>query len=689
MNFALSAQRLLATLLLVTSAASAAFGQGDETGPIRIEADTLTHEAARDLVEASGNVRINGRGITLLSDQARLNTGSEEAEASGNVILMRDGDLLRAQRLKLNYQDETGEVDSGDAFIRKGNFHLRAARMIKAGPESYHVERGSFTTCDGDTPSWKFSASDVDVTLGDYATGRNALFYLADVPVFYFPYLVFPVKRERQSGFLTPRGGNSSKKGFTFNLGYYWAISPSQDATITLDIQTKRGEGLGLDYRYLLTRGSEGSFRGYVIYDTTQQRFRGEVSQKHVQNFSDTLDLKSDINLVSDRNFYRDFAEQTGVYNQNSLESTLSLTKRFHRQVLSGEFRYMEDLRDNIADNSKTLQKLPTITLTGIRQQLGSLPLFLSYDSSFTNFYREDGIRGERLALQPTLTAYGKVDALELSAWAGYQERLYNAYGGDIGKGYHGVGLFTAGGTVSSTLARVYETGNAAMPRLRHVLIPEIRYNFVQDKNQETVPFFDYYDRVVHENRIVYSLTNYLTGKFVGSDGSSEYRDLLYLRLSQGYEFSGTRRDLLTLVDDRHPFTDVMLDAAAQPLKQLSLGLDARYNPYQSHFSTAGVSADFHDDDGNALGFGYRFARGQVNYLEGKAVVALVKPFTFTYTGRYSADLGDFLESSYALEYRHQCWSVTFSYRDRLDNREFFVNFALAGIGSLGSIRAF
>jgi LPS-assembly protein len=37
--------------------------------------------------------------------------------------------------------------------------------MEKVGDEDYHLEKGTFTLCDGDVPSWKFSASSVDVNL--------------------------------------------------------------------------------------------------------------------------------------------------------------------------------------------------------------------------------------------------------------------------------------------------------------------------------------------------------------------------------------------------------------------------------------------------------------------------------------------------------------------------------------------
>jgi len=292
--------------------------------------------------------------------------------------------------------------------------------------------------------------------------------------------------------------------------------------------------------------------------------------------------------------------------------------------------------------------------------------------------------------LHPFMTAYLNLPkGMELAAWGGYRQRLYHAFGEDDGSGNHGVGLADAGTAVSTALSRVYETRWGALNRVRHTLTPEVGYNFVQEKSQETLPFFDFDDRVLGQSMTTWAVSSYLTGKFLEGDSPPSYRDLLYLRLSQGYQLSGARRDLLTMVDEGRRFTDIRLEANLTPLKELSLFTDSRYNPYRSRLSTVVAGFDLNDERGDSAGLAYRFSREQVEYLEGKVGVSLVKPFVFNYTGRYSFDKGNFLESYYALEYRHQCWSVAFTYRDRSDDRAFMVNVTLAGIGSIGKIKAF
>jgi len=82
------------------------------------------------------------------------------------------------------------------------------------------------------------------------------------VPVLpWVPFFAAALRRERQSGFLFPEFGQNSRKGYFARVPYYWAISDSQDLTVTLDTFTKRGMGLELEYRYVLSRETQGRSR--------------------------------------------------------------------------------------------------------------------------------------------------------------------------------------------------------------------------------------------------------------------------------------------------------------------------------------------------------------------------------------------------------------------------------------------
>ncbi len=666
-----------------------------QTGKVTIWADSLSHDQGSDTYRATGNVMIVWHEAILIADSAYLSEADNEAVAEGKVRLVKGGDVLNCDRIKINLQTEEGEVINGDLFSRKSNFHMKGEKIVKLGEDKYRLEHGTFTPCDGDKPSWKFAADNVDVNMEDFAVGSNAIFYIKDVPAFYTPYILFPVQRERQSGFLFPHIGNSNKKGFNFDVPYYWAISPSQEATIDLDVQAKRGAGLGIEYNYQRSNESLGKLFGYFIYDTSQDKGRGNLVAQQQEWLSPSLVFKTDLNLVTDRTFFLDFSEANGEYNRQLLDSSVSLTKNWQYYSLAGEFRYVDDLL--APSNRTTLEKVPGINFTAIRQRVPGIPLFLALDSSFVNYYRDDDIRGQRIDVRPYATAYLLLPAgLELSAWGGYRERLYNAYNaasGEPGNGSREIGIADAGATVTTSLSRIYDTEWGPLKKVRHTMVPELGYKFVEEKNQDSLPFFDYNDRVLGGSVASWAITNFLTGKYQEGDSPPVYRDLLYLRLSQGYQLrgetrdllTGTPRDLLTLVDEGKRLSDIRIEANITPFKELSIFTDSRYNTYKTRFSTVTTGFDLNDGKGDTAGISFRSARDQLDYLEARLGISLVKPFVFKYTARYSFDKPGFLESLYTLEYKQQCWGINFSYHDRpvLGDHAFTVNFTLAGIGKV------
>ncbi|GFO54327.1 LPS-assembly protein LptD [Geomonas sp. Red276] len=687
----------------VSGAAPAAVPGAVSADPrqVTLQADDLQLDTKSDTYRASGNVRMVRDGVSLQADQVTYNRNSGDALAQGNILLERSGDTLKGNRLSLNLLSETGEMTPGDLFIKRGNFYVRGEKLEKTGEESYRLEKGSFTTCDGDDPSWHFQARKIDVTLDDFATARDAVFYAGDIPIFYSPFLIFPVKTDRQSGLLMPKPGHSSKKGYYIQIPYYWAVSESQDVTFGLDLESSRGAGLAVDYRYARPKGGEGRFQTFGIYDTQADRPRGEIDQRHLEVVSPNTMFASSIHLITDRSYYLDYGEIAGDYNRQLLESSIFFDHRWERYGVSGEVRYTQDLV--ASNNDATIQRFPSLSFVAAGEKVG--PFFLSMDSSFVNFQRTVGTTGERVVFHPKATWYAKPAGLDLSLYGGYRQRLYNIYGAQADDGFEELGQADAGAVLSLPLERVY--GDT----YRHVLIPSLEYGWVQRRGDEDLPFFDYEDRVLAQNSVGWSLSNVLTGKSTAADGTPEYRDLASLRLSQLYQISGqfarevpatgsipaqsVPRDLLTLVDPGHHLGDLWVEGRVNPVKDVAFGLDTRYNPVDNNFSSFDISMDWKGEGTSQAGISYRASRDQLEYMEGRLSFPLTRQIIASVLGRYSFDRGAFLESRYSLEYKRQCWSVIAAYADRVgstlvsSNQEFTVNFTLYGVGSPGPIRAF
>lgn len=681
----------ITALCMVCLSAALAWSDAINTGNdgIRITADSMDHNQSDDVITAKGNVVLLWQGSTLTSDNAMYDRVNKTLTATGHVIIVKGNDTIKGESVRLDLESGRGELSKANIFAKQSNMHITGESITRTGENDYSASQGSYTTCDADTPSWKFGASNLDMTVDEYGQAKNVIFYIKDVPVLYFPYVVFPVKRDRQSGFLFPRFGWSGKKGAEVDLFYYLAISPSQEATIDLDIQSSRGVGTGLDYRYLRKQGSTGNLGGYLIYDQNTDNLRGFIAQSHREIFSPQMNVRTSINITSDRLFLNDYGEKSGDYNRQSNDSTINFLKTWQQYALTVDMRYTQDYY--ATSNKGTLQTLPEIGLAAVRQQIYATPVYFDLDTSATNFYRESGARGQRLYGFPRLTiATGIPGYLNISAYGGIHLRAYNTdniVAGSTVNGHDGSLLPEAGLRISSSLSKVYEIGGKTVKKLRHEIVPEIAYKLTPQQDQSRLPLYDFSDRIAHQNILYYSLTSFLGGKFSNGE-TTEYRDLMRLKLSQGYSIDGTRQDLLTMVDTLKPWSDIILESDTWLHPQARLTFDARYNVYGNYLSSASPGVVFDDKRGTTAGLSYRMAHNEVEYLEGRLATKTFTPWTFSYSTRYSFDHNNFLESVYSAEYRHQCWSVLVSYLDRRvtsPSQTVMVSFNLMGAFGFGS----
>lgn len=649
-------------------------------GQLLLRADTLQHEQSADVITASGKVELEWGGAKLYAAMMKYYRDQGVVEASGGFRLLKDGDLLAGDRARLQLESQTGVVTNGSIFIKKNNLRLSGKSIEKNGDQEYRLGGGRITSCDGDKPGWSFRVNELKLTVDDFAFGKSAFFYLGEVPVFWFPYLLFPAKIERQSGFLIPKVGHSAKKGAFLEVPYYWAVTPSQDITATLDLETERGVGLGLEQRYLGTGKGQGVSRGFLIYDWKQERFRGDLELKQQVNFGDNSYWRADLNLALDRDFYRDYGTSNGDYNRQYLGTAAFLSHRVASNLATVGVDYLKDL--DAPNNSTTLQKLPYVTLAGSGERIAATPFYYAFASSLTHFERERGSRGERLLLAPELTMQGALGgALNGRAKVGYYLLGYNAEEAGAGNGLSSTGVLQASAAVRSGVSRVYEASVGGFSRFRHLLLPEASYRVTEKRSLHNTPFFDFDDRPAGGQLLTLSLDNIVTGRSDRGDTAS-YRDLLRLNISQGYQLSGERRDLLLLVDYGRPFTDTTLLAELLPFPDWRLFTDNRISPYNGHVTNASLGVEVGRPAGSRALLGYHHAEAKLDYIEGRVAYADFRPYLLTAAARYSFDRPGFLETLYSLEYKHQCWGLLLSYRDRLDNKELTVTFSLSGLGT-------
>jgi len=206
---------------------------GDVKGPVQIIADQVEHDRAANTYTARGNVEVREATRTLFADYIFLDDNTRDVTAEGNVIYEDLGDRIEAERMQLNLETKKGTLEKARVYIKTGNVYVNGAEIEKTGESQYKIKKGKFTTCGWDKPEWTFTSDEVDITVEGYAKTKSTTFHILGVPVFYIPWGIFPVKAQRQSGFLIPEMALSSADGAKFKLSYFWAIAKDKDATMS------------------------------------------------------------------------------------------------------------------------------------------------------------------------------------------------------------------------------------------------------------------------------------------------------------------------------------------------------------------------------------------------------------------------------------------------------------------------
>ena len=715
---------LLAAALLLTSA-SATWAQtpppkspvtiragGQETS---IVADQIQQVGgATDLTIAVGNVEITRGNTRLLADRVELNRDTGEAVAQGKVVFFDGGDRLVGDRIDYNLKTGTGVVYNGSAFSAP-YYRLSGERMERVGEGVYNVRRGVFTTCEGDDPTWSFRLGSATVELDEIVYGTDASFWVGKVPLVpWLPFFAAALRRERQSGFLFPEFGQSTRKGYFAKVPFYWAISDSQDMTVSLDTFSKKGVGLEAEYRYILSRDASGQFSGFGINEGFRSardgiglpENRGYASYKHAWQIDPSLAFKIDANVTSDDLVYRHYANRLEDRARQFAETNVFLTKRWDAWNLVGNVKWYQDLT---TARPVELQRVPEITLQGIRQPVAGLPgLLYETNASYTQFVRFVGPEGPRVDVHPRLFLPIPVGGVvTLTPFLGGRSTFYNlrVVGEHVSMDGRTVQdtvnddrvrlQAEAGLDAESRISRVYILdGAGGISALQHLIEPRASFIEIRGINQKAMPTYDPgfrtgtgidpgyersvgIDRLGRANEVTYSMTNRLNAKTVsGPDAQAVRWELAKLVLSQTYNFNPRSQ----------PFGDLYGDLGIQPSQQIKFRADARYNVYDLGLreANADVSAIFRDF---SVSVGPRFNE-QAGQRTVKAEVTAKITRNLDLRGATFFDVSNGLpvEARGGFDWRFDCWAIMVEYINRhRDENEFRFSINLLGVGQSGS----
>src|SRR2546426_41713 len=382
----------------------------------------------------------------LQADYVRYVPSTKDVTALGNVILDQGTSRMTADKITYNLDSETGTFYSARGYTEP-SYYFEAETVEKISKDEMVLHNATFTACTQPVPYWSFKISSALIRQDNYAYLHNPRFKIGHAIVFYSPYLVWPVKSDRASGLLFPEFGFSRRSGTIISNALYWAIRRNMDATFYLDYLSLAGYGTGLEYRYVPSANGRGYFTGYFIRDQIAKQAeevdvptdRWVINYGHNQIFAPGWKLVATANFISDFNYYRDFERDLRLSTNPQAVSDLFVTRTwgFYSLNLRGQRR--EQLVNvtvppilngpffQTEEETITRWIRPEVELRGRRQRLGTLPLFLTLESSADLFNKgTPGAEYGRFDLFPVFSSQlSPVPWVDVNASFGFRDTYY------------------------------------------------------------------------------------------------------------------------------------------------------------------------------------------------------------------------------------------------------------------------
>ncbi len=375
----------------LSSTASAQFGSFGDV-PVEITADGETRFEGGVAV-AEDNVQIHYQDISIYTDYAEYNPDTRDVLLIGDVRIYTADNLLTSQRALYNLESKQIRAleMTGESFPLK----FRALSLQAPSLNQFNVTNATFTTDDSSQPDFRIKAKKVRIYPDSRVVFTDSVFYIGNVPVFYFPYLF---AFTNNTGF-TIRPGYDSRVGYYTLVGYSFPIGRSGAiiGTVNTDYRTELGFGVGFDadFKYGLDDRSYGTFRAYYANDIDPEDRvggRGEppeegesdryrISFQHRLFVTDDIYATADINALSDIDFLEDYYPNE-FRTDPQPDNFLSLTKwnEFYTITLLTRFQ--------VNDFYETTERLPELAIDFKQHQLFGLPIYYDGESSVGQYKR-------------------------------------------------------------------------------------------------------------------------------------------------------------------------------------------------------------------------------------------------------------------------------------------------------------
>lgn len=372
-------------------------GMNDTTNksdaPTFIGAKASRYQQEEQVATLAGDVVMRQGSMQVEADEASLHQAENRGELSGNVRLRDNGALIVGDHADVQLDTGEAQVDNAEYVMHKSRVRGSALYAKRAENAIIRLKDGTYTTCEPNSNAWQLKGNNITLNPATgFGTGTNVTLRVKDIPVFYTPYIYFPIDNRRQSGFLPPSFSTSTKTGFMLVTPYYFNLAPNYDATVYPRYMSKRGLLMEGEFRYL-TKSSEGQFgAAYLNDDDTERKLQSDYEKtrymlnwQHKGGLDSRVMTEVDYTKISDPYYFQDLqSDQIGVQSRDFVNQQGAVTYRgdtYTARVNAQAYQLA-----TIA-NITPYNRLPQITFNGyLPQHPGGLDM--TYNTELVRFDR-------------------------------------------------------------------------------------------------------------------------------------------------------------------------------------------------------------------------------------------------------------------------------------------------------------
>jgi len=685
--------------------------------------------------------------MLLTADEIDYNEQTGEADARGSVTFenFQNGEKLTAIRMEYNLKEESGrfydvkgsapaKVEYRPGLLMTNNPFVFQGRWAQKIRNRYILYDGFVTNCKIPKPWWRLTGPKFDIIPGDRALAYKSYFKVRRIPVLYTPVFYKSLEEEpRRSGFLTPNAGHSTRLGWIYGGGYFWAINRSYDAMYRARLFTARGTSHEVDFRGKPRAGTEFGFTLYGVKD------RGRLLDDGVSRFKEggyqyNISAKSEIgrgwtgfaniNYLSSFLFRQAFTQSFNEAIFSEVNSIGYVSKSWSSYSFHGVISRHQLFQGSREVDQIVIRKLPSFEFYARDRQISKklLPIWFSMESSAGFFRRRQllfetrsfterldaaprlstaiGFKGFRVLPSITLhgTAYGSRRNAETFQVSGQNlARFASDIQFDI---------------ITPTLEKVFDAPKWIGGKLKHVIEPRLAFRRVDGVNRfrETLRL-DEIDVLNSTSEGEIALINRIFVK-----RGDQIEEILTWQVWQrryfdptfgGAVVAGQRNVFASTIgltgyaffNGPRNYSPIVSALRLKPVPNAAVEWRTDYDPLFPRVSNSSVTADFRLKEKYSGAIGHNQVRGapglspnanqllaRVGYgVEGKP--GWRAGFNAVYDHRdrvlqYATTEVSYNSDCCGLSFQHR----RFSFGTRNEN-QYLVSFSVANIGSFGTLR--